>query len=133
MEDQIAISRIKQGDPGGLEILVKTYQVQAVYTAYLIVQDPSLAEEIAQSALLRVVEKIEQFDEGRPFAPWFFKIVTNAAVRATERRSRFVVLEEDDGEGAGQLAAWLVDPIPCPKGWLRSKSRPGWSKSPCDG
>jgi RNA polymerase sigma-70 factor, ECF subfamily len=115
MEDQIAISRIKQGDPGGLEYLVNTYQVQAVYAAYLIVQDHSLAEEIAQSAFVRVVEKIDQFDEGRPFAPWFFTIVTNAAVKAAKKQARFSGLDEEAGEGGGALAAWLVDPQPLPE------------------
>ena len=36
MDDRAAISRIKQGDLTGLEILVERYQVRAVYAAYLI-------------------------------------------------------------------------------------------------
>ena len=92
MDDQIAISRLKQGDPGGLETLVRDYQVQAVYTAYMIVFDRSLAEEVAQTAFVRVAEKIQQFDEKRPFAPWFFRIVVNEGSRScpTAKPDRFV-------------------------------------------
>jgi len=69
MEDQIAISRIKQGDLSALEPLVKRYQVQAVHAAYALVYDRALAEDIAQAAFLKVVESIHQFDQERPFAP----------------------------------------------------------------
>ena len=115
MEDQLSISRIKQGDPGGLEALVQTYQVQAVYAAYLIVQDYALAEEIVQSAFVSVVEKIGQFDERRPFAPWFFKIVTNAAIKAARKQARLSALNEECAGEAGRLASWLVDPQPLPE------------------
>ena len=43
MKDQIAVSRLKQGDLGGLEVLVSHYQVQAVHAAYMILYDRSLA------------------------------------------------------------------------------------------
>ena len=86
MEDRIAISRIKQGDLNGLEHLVKRYQLQAVYAAYLILWDRALAEDIAQSAFVKVAERISQFDEQRPFAPWFFRIVVNDALKLARRR-----------------------------------------------
>jgi len=35
LEEQQAITRLKQGDLEGLEILVCRYQVKAVYAAYL--------------------------------------------------------------------------------------------------
>jgi RNA polymerase sigma-70 factor (ECF subfamily) len=115
MDDQTAISRIKQGDPSGLEWLVKTYQVQAVSVAWLIVQDPSIAEEIAQSAFIRTVEKIDQYDQKRSFAPWFFTIVSNEAIKAAHKQARLVSLEEKSSSEAGRLAEWLIDPHPRPE------------------
>ena len=68
MEDRIAISRIKQGDLNGLEILVNRYQVRAVHAAYLVVYDRALAEDTVQTAFVKVAERIDQFDEQpRPF------------------------------------------------------------------
>ena len=46
MDERQAIARLKQGDLGGLEFLVRTYQLQALHAAYLIVQDRDLAEDI---------------------------------------------------------------------------------------
>jgi RNA polymerase sigma-70 factor (ECF subfamily) len=118
MEDQTAISRIKQGDPGGLELLVKRYQVKAVHAAYLILHDRSLAEEVAQTAFLRVVEKIHQFDDDRTFAPWFFKIVVNDAIKAAREKNRLTGLDEEAEGDPLTLAHWLMDPQPQPERYL---------------
>ncbi len=107
MDDRIAISRIKRGDLNGLEVLVQRHQVQAVQAAYLIVYDRALAEDIAQGAFVKVVERIRQFDEERPFAPWFFRIVVNDALKAAKRQKRNVPLEAFD-EPTIQLAEWLM-------------------------
>lgn len=113
MDDLTVISRIKQGDLTGLDLLVKRYQVRAVHAAYLVVYDRELAEDIAQSAFVRAVERIDQYDETRPFAPWFFRIVLNDAIKAA-KRSRQTVSLDQSGDGARELTEWLTDPSPEP-------------------
>ncbi len=120
MEDQIAISRIKQGDLNGLETLVNRYQAQAVHAAYMIVYDRALAEDVAQAAFVKVVEHIHQFDEGRPFAPWFFRIVVNDTLKLAEKQKRKISLEDLD-EPTAQLAEWLTDPGLKPEQLLEEK------------
>ncbi|HAE58881.1 MAG TPA: RNA polymerase subunit sigma-24 [Anaerolineae bacterium] len=95
MEDQTAITRIKQGDLDGLESLVERYQARAVQAAYLVVFDRALAEDVAQAAFIKAAERIRQFDETRPFAPWFLRIVTNDALKAARQGQRNLSL--DDG------------------------------------
>jgi len=114
MEEQEAIARLKRGDIGGLEALVRRYQVRAVRTAYLITHDRALAEDIVQAAFLRAYERIGQFDAGRSFGPWFLRSVVNDAVKAAARRKRQVSLKASpEGEGAS-LADLLADPAPGP-------------------
>ena len=96
MDERRAIDRLKRGDIGGLETLVKGHQTRAVRTAYLIVRDRALAEDVVQTAFVRVYEKIAGFDESRPFGPWFMKVVINDAVKAATRRERTVRFEEGD-------------------------------------
>ena len=110
MEDRIAISRIKQGDLNGLESLVHRYQVQAVRVAYLILYDRALAEDIVQAAFVKVAERAYQFDEQRPFAPWFFRIVVNDAIKASKKRKSSISLDEQLDEPTVRLAAQLIDP-----------------------
>jgi len=114
MEEREAIARLKRGDISGLEALVRQYQVKAVRTAYLIIRDRALAEDIVQAAFLRAYERIGQFDTGRPFGPWFLRSVVNDALKAAARRERQVSLEASpEGEGAS-LAELLADPNPGP-------------------
>ena len=104
MDERRAIERLKEGDIGGLEVLVKLHQVRAVRAAYLIVRDRGLAEETVQGAFVRFYEKIGRFDSGRPFAPYFMKIVVNEAIKAAKRRERTVSLHEDDEDWSLRLA-----------------------------
>jgi RNA polymerase sigma-70 factor, ECF subfamily len=120
MDDRIAISRIKQGDLNGLEMLVRRYQVQAVHAAYLIVHDRPLAEDIAQSAFVKIVERIHQFDEERPFAPWFFRVVVNDAIKAAKKQRRYLSLEDSD-EQTTKLSEWLTHPDLQPERLLEQK------------
>jgi len=110
MKDQIAISHLKQGNLSGLETLVRRYQVQAVHAAYMVVYDRALAEDVVQAAFVKVAERIQQFDDERPFAPWFFRMVVNDALKLARKQTRNVSLEEQLDESTAQLARHLVDP-----------------------
>jgi RNA polymerase sigma-70 factor (ECF subfamily) len=121
MEDRIAISRLKQGDLTGLESLVNRYQVQAVHAAYLIVYDRELAEDIVRAAFVKVAERAQQFHEERPFAPWFFRIVANDALKAAKKQKRTVSLEAQLEEATSQFAEWLTDPDSHPEQLVEEK------------
>ena len=58
MQDAEAICRLKRGEIDGLETLVERYQVRAVRTAYLVVQDEALAEDVVQETFLRIFQRI---------------------------------------------------------------------------
>ena len=111
MEEEQAIARLKQGDLNGLEALVKQNQALAVHTAFLIVAERALAEDIVQSAFLKVAARIEQFDASRPFRPWFLRMVVNESIKAARRRQRTPSL---DAPPSKAILAWLTDPAPGP-------------------
>jgi RNA polymerase sigma-70 factor, ECF subfamily len=121
MEDRIAISCLKQGDLSALETLVKRYQVQAVHAAYAIVYDRALAEEIAQTAFVKALERIHQFDEERSFAPWFFRIVVNDAIKTAKKQKTTISLDEQFDGSTTQLAHYLIDPNLEPEQVLEQK------------
>ena len=121
MEDQIAISRLKQGDLNGLETLINRYQVKAVHAAYLILYDRSLAEDVVQSAFVKVAQRIHQFDNRRPFGAWFFRIVVNDALKLTQKEEHIVSLDEHLDDSVAQLAKWLADPNPNPEQLVEQK------------
>jgi RNA polymerase sigma-70 factor, ECF subfamily len=121
MEDRMTISRLKQADFKALETLVHRYQVPAVHAAYLIVRDRALAEDVAQNVFIKVAERIHQFDEKRPFAPWFYRIVVNDALKLAKKQKRNVSLDQHLDERIERTAEWLKDPALLPEQVLEQK------------
>jgi len=115
MDEHEAIRRLKGGDLDGLEALVRLHQQRALRAAYLIVRDPALAEDVAQEAFLRVHNGIGQFDAARPFAPWFYRLVVNLALRAAARAARQTSLDSPAPGSELTLADLLADEAPGPE------------------
>lgn len=107
MDERAAVERLKAGDAGGLEPLVRAHHARAVRAAYLVVRDRSVAEDVVQGAFLKACEGIGGFDEGRPFGPWFMRVVLNEAAKASKRRGRAASREV---KGAEELLLRLADP-----------------------
>ncbi len=105
MDDIEAIRCLKHGDIGGLEILLTRYQRKAVQTAYLILHDEQLAEDVAQDTFVRIYNRIRHFDETRPFAPYLLRCVVNASLNVSVKTSRWVQF------GAGTNVDTVVDLI----------------------
>ncbi len=95
MDEQQAIQRLKQGDIGGLEVLVDRYQAKAVRTAYLITADAALAEDVVQEAFVRAYGAIRSFKSGRSFEPWFLRSVVNASIKAIRKARREVQIGDE--------------------------------------
>jgi RNA polymerase sigma-70 factor, ECF subfamily len=108
LDDARAVTRLKHGDISGLEALVRRYQVEALRAALLTIQDEAVAEDAVQSAFLKVVERIDQFDSRRPFRPWFMKIVINEALKVVRGNGRSVALDAAPGD-------LILDPAPGPE------------------
>ena len=106
MDDLQAIRRVKNGDIGGLELLIARYQDKAVRTAYLVTHNEPMAEDVVQDAFVRFYERARSFDDRRPFEPYFLRSVVNTALNAVERESRLVdPLDDDAGMREADLQA----------------------------
>lgn len=113
MNDEAAIDQLKQGNINGLEVLIQRYQAKAVRAAYLITHDRAQAEDIVQSAFIRVYERIGQLRSNQSFEGWFLRSVVNDAVRSASRSARHVPFNPNEGEPFS-LAA-LADGGPGPE------------------
>ena len=115
MNEARAIAALKQGNIDGLEYLVGQYQVQAIRAAYVITRDLPMAEDIVQTAFIRVYERIQQFKTGKPFKPWFMKIVINDALKAVKKNNRTLSLDEImQNEYSSRIKEW-INAIPDPQ------------------
>lgn len=108
-QDREAAVALQRGDESALEALVKRHQLRAIRTAFAITGDRHLAEDIVADAFLSAYQRINQYDPGRPFGPWFIRIVVNGALRAVTRRQRVqrwldrVSREEDRADPESQV------------------------------
>jgi len=109
MQDDQAVSRLKQGDQESMEVLVARYYLPAVRAAYLILQDKGLAEDVVQNSFLCLHHSIRDFDPNRPFGPWFLRSVVNAAINTNHRESRLVSLDQKEEDESFSVENWLQD------------------------
>ena len=133
MEERQAIARLQSGDWSGLETLVERYQVKAVQAAGLIVQDRALAEDIVQSAFVVAAQRIEQYDPERPFGPWFYRSVVNAAIKAANRQKRQIPLEQPLPGQDFSLEDILADEGLQPEEWLEREENRAFLLAAIDG
>ncbi len=110
MTEQEAIQALRRGEIDGLEILVHRHQIKAIHAAFLVTRDKGIAQEVVQTAFLRVAERIHQFDGQRPFAPWFMRIVVNDAIKAVQRGPDLLHLEAGEAAFQAALNAQLPSP-----------------------
>ena len=90
---------MKEGDINALGKLVSRYQTSALRAAYLVTHELTLAEDVVSGAFLRVFERAQQFDPTRPFGPWFYRIVVNDVIKATQRRDRTTTVDHAEDTG----------------------------------
>lgn len=92
------MARLAEGDRSAFDPLFSALRPRAVRVARMRV-DPQRADDVAQTALLKVFARASEFEAGRPVLPWFYAIVANeirAVTRGKLLRSQ-VPLEADDG------------------------------------
>jgi RNA polymerase sigma-70 factor (ECF subfamily) len=113
MEETEAIELLKMKKPQGLAWLVEKYQLKAIRAAYLITQDAPSAEDVVQDKFVDLYRNVRSFDTSRPFAPWFFRSVVNAAISAARSERKYAgTLEEFES---------LMGSLPNPEGQLQQK------------
>lgn len=122
MDDSEAALLLLEGSQSGLKHFVEKYQTKAVRAAILITRDRMMAEDIAQSAFLRIAERINQYDRSRPFEPWFLRIVTNIALKRVSRGAQPISIDAARGSPDGRwLLEKLEDSSPDPETQLELK------------
>lgn len=86
------MSRLARGDREAFDPLYLALRPRARSLALGRLPKP-LADDVAQSALLRVFARASEFTPGRPCLPWFYAIVANEIRSAQRREARIIPME----------------------------------------
>jgi RNA polymerase sigma-70 factor (ECF subfamily) len=86
-QDALLIERVRRGDAEAFGELVQRHSRRAFSIAYRLLQQREDAEDVVQDAFIRALEHMHTLERGRPFRPWFHRIVVNHALNFRRSRS----------------------------------------------
>ena len=92
----------------GFRMLVKEYKEPLYWHIRRITVNSEDAQDATQETFIRVFRSLDQYDRGRPFKAWLYRIATNEALRIVGRRHPTVDAESDP-EAMSMLADEYVD------------------------
>jgi RNA polymerase sigma-70 factor, ECF subfamily len=81
------VERVRRGEVEAFDGLVRSHLRRAHSVAYRLMGHREDAEDLVQEAFLTALERIETFQSGRPFGPWFYRILVNRGLNARKARS----------------------------------------------
>jgi RNA polymerase sigma-70 factor (ECF subfamily) len=86
-DEPALVERVRRGDPAAFDALVGRYMRRAFAVAYRLLGNREDAEDLVQDAFMAVLQKIDTFERGRGFSPWFFRILVNRGLNARKARA----------------------------------------------
>ena len=86
-DDPALVERVRRGDPAAFDALVTRYMRRAFAVAYRLLGNREDAEDLVQETFMAVLQKIDRFERGRHFSPWFFRILVNRGLNARKARA----------------------------------------------
>jgi RNA polymerase sigma-70 factor (ECF subfamily) len=96
LDDESLLRRIQDGDHEAFAALVHRYAKRFYAVAYRIVHDRDDAEDLVQSAFLKLWERPELWDQGKQtkFTTWFYTVVTNLCLDHAKRKRPLPLSDE---------------------------------------
>lgn len=94
-EEEIGLIRkAKEGDTVAFAVMIRRYQNLVYATAFQVLKDAALAEDVAQEAFVAAFRSIPTLRTESSFPPWLRKITRNLALASRKEQRRFGALEE---------------------------------------
>jgi len=103
-DDLTLVQRFRQGDMESFSLLVAKYQDRIYNMLLRMCGRPDDAEELAQEAFLRAMERIGQFHGRSKFYTWLFRIAANLAISQKRRGGRIKFHSLSGPEGSDSSA-----------------------------
>ena len=74
--------RVKSGDDASFGVLLEKHRNPVIHFLYRMVQNPAVAEELAQEVFLRVYRSRASYEPTAKFTTWLFRIATHLALNS---------------------------------------------------
>ncbi len=87
--DRQLVRRVRRGDSKAFDVLVRRYMRPALAVAWEFTESRDDADDVVQDSFHRTLRALDDYDDSRPFRPWFFTIVRNVGRNAAARSHRW--------------------------------------------
>lgn len=98
LPDEQVVARVRAGETGLFELLMRRYNQRLYRIARSVVRDPAEAEDVVQDAWVRAYEHLDQFAGRATFGTWVTKIAYYEALARARKRKRLVSIHTSNGE-----------------------------------
>ena len=111
--DEEIVERVKSGDTGLYEVVMRRYNQRLYRVARAILHNDDEAEDVMQTAYVHAYEHLHQFAARAPFCTWLTRIAVHEALARLRLRGRNQQLEDTGNEGDFPMK--IVDTSPDPE------------------
>jgi len=101
--------RLQEGDPDAFRQLVEAYKRKFYGLAFQYTRNHADAEDVSQTAFIKVFRSIGTFRAGSSFNAWLYRVVVNTAIDHIRKRPFYP--EEYPRPGAIEAASVPLDPV----------------------
>ena len=109
-EESALVERVQGGDSAAFDVLVRRYIRRAFTVAFRLLGHREDAEDLVQETFMILLRQIDDFELGRPFGPWMYRILINRGLNARKARAlRKTETLPDDVMGAAEGADLAVE------------------------
>jgi RNA polymerase sigma-70 factor, ECF subfamily len=100
-DEPALVERVRRGEPAAFDALVTRYMRRAFGVAYRLLGNREDAEDLVQETFMTVLRRIDTFQRGRAFSPWFYRILVNRGLNARKARALRTAADLPDDAAAG--------------------------------
>jgi RNA polymerase sigma-70 factor (ECF subfamily) len=109
LPDRELIQRARRGDAEAYGELVLRHQTSVFNVCYRILHERAEAEDMSQETFLRARERLELFDEERPFGPWIRRVAANVCLNHLEAQKQTAEWNEERDADESQRPEMRVE------------------------
>jgi RNA polymerase sigma-70 factor, ECF subfamily len=115
LPDEEIVKRIRAGDRGLFEILMRRHNQRLYRAARAVLKDEREVEDVMQQAYINAFTHLPQFQERSRFSTWMTRITLNEAFGRRRKMRRSDILTAADEDSARAVVDTARSPLPDPE------------------
>jgi RNA polymerase sigma-70 factor (ECF subfamily) len=107
--EQELVAALRRREPDAFETLFETYSDKAYRLAVGLLENETEADCVVQDTFLRVLERLDQFEERAQLSTWLYRVAYNLSIDRLRQRRPTVTMADDADDDMISSPAVLVD------------------------